>query len=154
MSRFAPSSLGFTLLIAALAGLPPLSTDVLRPALDAADQQDLAASDQQGAMVISLFFAGFERGAIVLRPAVDRIGRRPVLIGSMALLTLAGAGCVLSSSITMLLICRFIHGIGAAGGTVLAFAIVRDVYEGAAARARLARPSAWCSARRRSWRRR
>jgi len=131
-----PESLGFTLLIGALAGLPPLSIDMGLPALPLL-QASLRANPTEGAMTISLFFAGFGLAQLVLGPLSDRVGRRPVLLAGMSLYTAAGAGCALAPTILPLLVWRFAQGIGAAGGTVLAFAIIRDVYRGAAARAKL-----------------
>lgn len=100
-------------------------------------QNSLGANSTAGAMTISLFFAGFGLAQLVLGPLSDRIGRRPVLLAGLSLYTAAGAGCALSPAILPLLVFRFVQGVGAAGGTVLAFAIIRDVYRGAAARARL-----------------
>jgi len=131
-----PESFGFTLLIGALAGLPPLSIDMGLPALPLL-QASLAANAAEGAMTISLFFAGFGLAQLVLGPLSDRIGRRPVLLAGLSLYTLAGLACALAPDILPLLACRFAQGVGAAGGTVLAFAIIRDVYHGAAARAKL-----------------
>ncbi len=136
MRRLHPESMRFTLLIGALAGLPPLSIDMGLPALPLM-QASLHADSTLAAMTISLFFTGFGLAQLVLGPLSDRIGRRPVLLAGMALYTAAGAGCALSPAIVPLLICRFVQGVGAAGGTVLAFAIIRDVYRGAAARAKL-----------------
>jgi DHA1 family bicyclomycin/chloramphenicol resistance-like MFS transporter len=131
-----PNSFGFTLLIGALAGLPPLSIDMGLPALPLM-QDALHADSTLGAMTISLFFAGFGLAQLVLGPLSDRVGRRPVLLAGMSLYTVAGAGCALSPAIEPLLVCRFVQGIGAAGGTVLAFAVIRDSFSGTAARARL-----------------
>ena len=136
MRRLHPQSLGFTLLIGSLAGLPPLSIDMGLPALPLM-QAALGADSTEGAMTISLFFTGFGLAQLVLGPLSDRIGRRPVLLAGMALYTAAGLGCALSPAILPLLVCRFVQGVGAAGGTVLAFAIIRDSFSGAAARARL-----------------
>ncbi len=136
LRRLHPASLGFTLLLGALAGLPPLSIDMGLPGLPQL-QVALAASPAQAAMVISAFFVGFGLAQLVLGPLSDRIGRRPVLLGGLGLYALAGLGCALAPNIESLLACRLLQGTGAAGGTVLAFAIVRDVYSGEAARARL-----------------
>ena len=100
-------------------------------------QASLGANAVAGALTISLFFAGYGLAQLILGPLSDRIGRRPVLLGGMTLYTLAAAGAALAPSITVLLCCRFAQGLGAAGGTVLAFAIVRDVFSGAAGRAKL-----------------
>jgi DHA1 family bicyclomycin/chloramphenicol resistance-like MFS transporter len=136
VKRLSPNSLGFTLLIGALAGLPPLSTDMGLPGIRLL-QASLGANAVAGALTISLFFAGYGAAQLVLGPLSDRIGRRPVLLGGMTLYTVAAAGSALSPSILILLACRFVQGLGAAGGTVLAFAIVRDVFAGAAGRAKL-----------------
>ncbi len=136
MRKLHPDSLRFTLLIGALAGLPPLSIDMGLPALPLM-QASLHADSTEGAMTISLFFTGFGLAQLVLGPLSDRIGRRPVLLAGMLLYTAAGFGCALSPAIVPLLVCRFVQGVGAAGGTVLAFAIIRDSFSGAAARARL-----------------
>ena len=136
MRALHPNSFGFTLLIGALAGLPPLSIDMGLPALPLM-QASLRADSTQAAMTISLFFAGFGLAQLVLGPLSDRVGRRPVLLGGMSLYAAAGAGCALSPAILPLLGCRFVQGVGAAGGTVLAFAVIRDSFGGAAARARL-----------------
>jgi len=136
VSAFRPDSFGFTLLLGAMAGLPPLSIDMGLPALPLL-QAGLGASDAEGAMTISLFFAGFGLAQLVMGPLSDRVGRRPVLLAGLSLYTLAGLGCALAPAISPLLACRFAQGVGAAGGSVLAFAIIRDVYHGAAARAKL-----------------
>jgi DHA1 family bicyclomycin/chloramphenicol resistance-like MFS transporter len=55
----------------------------------------------------------------------------------MLLYTAAGLACALAVSPAMLLVSRFAQGVGAAGGSVLAFAIIRDLFEGQAARTKL-----------------
>jgi len=63
-------------------------------------------------------------------PLFDRHGRRPVMIAGMALYALAGLGCALAPTIEALLASRLLEGIGAAGGTTLAMAVVRDSFDG------------------------
>jgi DHA1 family bicyclomycin/chloramphenicol resistance-like MFS transporter len=130
------SSFAFTLLLGAFAGLPALSIDMGLPALPLL-QAALGAGEAEGALTISTFFAAFGLAQLVLGPLSDRIGRRPVLLAALSLYTLAGLGCAWAGAIFPLLACRFAQGVGAAGGSVLAFAIIRDVYDGAAARAKL-----------------
>ncbi len=136
MKRLHSESIGFTLLLGSLAGLPPLSIDMGLPALPLL-QDALGASAAEGAMTISLFFAGFGLAQLVMGPLSDQIGRRPVLLAGLSLYPLAGLGCALAPTILPLLVWRFAQGVGAAGGSVIAFAIIRDVYTGAGARAKL-----------------
>ena len=120
-----------------MAALPPLSIDMGLPALPLIER-NLPASAAGAALTLSVFLAGFAVAQLLLGPLSDRIGRRPVLLGGLGLFTVAGIGCALAPSIGALLALRFVQGTGAAAGTVLAFAIVRDVFAGAAMRAKIA----------------
>jgi DHA1 family bicyclomycin/chloramphenicol resistance-like MFS transporter len=134
--RILPHSFAFTLLLGALAGLPALSIDMGLPSLPLV-AAEFGASSTEVAATLSLFMLGFGAAQLVIGPLSDRIGRRPVLLGALALYTLAGAASMMAPSVPALLVARCAQGAGAAGGTVLAFAIIRDLFEGDAARARL-----------------
>lgn len=124
---------GFTVLLGALTALPPLGIDMGLPALGAIGH-DLDAAPSRAGLTLSLFLAGFAVAQLALGPLSDRIGRRLVLLGGLALFAAGGLGCALAGSIGVLLAWRLAQGTGAAAGTVMAFAIVRDRFEGDAAR--------------------
>lgn len=88
-------------------------------------------------LTLSLFLAGFAVGQLVCGPLSDRLGRRPLLLGGLALFTLAGLACAASASIFQLVAFRFVQGMGASVGPILARAIVRDRFEGREASAML-----------------
>ncbi len=134
--RIDPHRIGFTLLLGALAGLPALSVDMGLPGLPQM-QAGFAIDPATAALTLSGFMIGFGAAQLVLGPLSDRIGRWPVLAVSLALYAIGGIASALSPSITTLLAARILQGVGAAGGPVLAFAIVRDLAEGEIARARL-----------------
>jgi DHA1 family bicyclomycin/chloramphenicol resistance-like MFS transporter len=131
-----PRSLAFALLIAGLAALPPLSIDMGLPAMNAMGVA-LAAPASLTGLTLSLYMAGFALAQLAFGPLSDRLGRRAPLIGACALYTAAGLFCALAGGIGTLLVWRFLQGAGAGGATVLAFAIVRDSFEGAEARAKM-----------------
>ncbi len=135
-----PQSLAFTFLIGALAALPPLSIDLGLPALTML-QSSLGATPAQAALTLSLFLAGFGVAQLMMGPLSDRYGRRPVMLFGMALYALAGLGCALAPSIEVLLSFRLLEGIGAAGGTTLAMAVVRDNFDGQAGRIKMSQVS-------------
>jgi len=135
-----PHSVGFTFLIGALAALPPLSIDLGLPALNLL-YASLGAIPTQAAMTLSLFLAGFGAAQLVMGPLSDRVGRRPVMLGGMTLYALAGLGCALAPTIEALLAFRLLEGIGAAGGTTLAIAVVRDSFDGQAGRIKMSQVS-------------
>lgn len=62
-------------------------------------------------------------------PISDRFGRRPVMLAGAGILSLGALLCLVSFSIWPLIGGRFIQGIGACAGGVLAKAMVRDAFE-------------------------
>jgi DHA1 family bicyclomycin/chloramphenicol resistance-like MFS transporter len=68
-------------------------------------------------------------------PWSDRIGRRPIVIGGLALLIAGSAICLVAPNISILVFGRIVQALGGASGFVLAAAIIRDVHgsEGTAA---------------------
>lgn len=131
-----PTSVAFTVLLGTLAALPPLSVDMGLPALPVLER-GLGAAPGQAALTLSLFLFGVALPQLLIGPVSDRIGRRPVLLAGLSLYVLAGLGCALARSIEVLLALRVLQGIGAAAGTVLSFAMVRDVFRGSQARMKL-----------------
>ncbi len=127
-----PGTFALTVLLAALTAIGPLTTDMYLPSLpDIARLLD--ASTAQTQLTISSYLVGFAVGQIFYGPLADRHGRKPVLLGAMALYCAASLACALSTSIEMLIAARALQALGGAGGIVLARAIVRDLYSGARA---------------------
>jgi DHA1 family bicyclomycin/chloramphenicol resistance-like MFS transporter len=124
-----PGSFALTALLALFTSIGPLSIDLYIPALpDMA--RSLGAPDAQVQLTISIYIIGFAGGQLFHGPASDRFGRRPVLIGALALFSIASLMCAAAPSIELLLAARFLHGFAASGAIVLARAIIRDLYEG------------------------
>ena len=134
--RLRPESSFFIILLSALGGLTPLSIDMGLPALHAI-AHSLEVSPASAALTLSLFLFGFACGPMFLGPLSDRFGRRPVLLAGCGLFAVAGIGCAFASSLPLLLAWRLLEGIGAGAGSTLSLAIVRDLFDGATARARL-----------------
>ena len=126
------------ILLGLLLGLQPLTTDLYLPALPRLTA-DLDASLPQAQLTLTALLLAFGLSQLVLGPLSDRYGRRPVLIGGLALYTLAAAGCVLAPDVEWLIGLRALQGVGMGAAVMGARAIVRDVYppdEGARAMAR------------------
>ncbi len=131
-----PNSVAFTVLLAGLAAMAPISTDIALPSY-AATAAALGATQSGVAINLSLFMIGYALGPLVYGPLSERFGRRPVLIAGLMLYVVAGAVCSLTPSLSGLLAGRLVQGIAASSASVLALAIVRDLYEGAEARRKL-----------------
>jgi len=131
-----PHSAIFVVFLAALAALPPLSIDMALPALHGI-AASLHTSLGRAGLTLSLFMAGFAITPLIYGPLSDRLGRRPILLFGLSLFTAGSAACACSPSIVLLLASRFAEGAGAGAGISMAFAVVRDLFEGAESRAKL-----------------
>jgi MFS transporter, DHA1 family, multidrug resistance protein len=81
---------------------------------------------------ITTYFIGLGVGQLLIGPFADRFGRRPLLRAGIVLYTVGAGLAVLAPTFPMLLLARFLWGVGAGGGRVLSIAIVRDRFVGAA----------------------
>ncbi len=136
-----PDTLALTILLACLAGLGPLSTDLYLPSLPAiarAFQSDAATVQ----LTLSAYLIGFAGGQILHGPLSDRLGRRPVLLAGLGGFILASGLCAASQSVEMMIGARLLQGLAASGPIVLARSIARDLYEGPRAARELARMGA------------
>ena len=77
-------------------------------------------------MTMSAYLIGIALGQLVYGPISDRFGRKPPLYAGFALYALGSLGCMLSSSMTMLMSMRVLQALGACGGMVIGRAIIRD----------------------------
>ncbi len=137
MTRLNIHGLGFTLFLALLTALPPLSIDMALPSL-ALIQADLHAPQTEAAAAIAIFIAGFSSAPIVVGPLADRFGRKAVMGVGLVLFTLSSAGSALAPSIHALLAFRLVQGASAGAVGILPRAIIRDLFEGREARLQLA----------------
>lgn len=121
-------SLGFILLAGSLTAFGAVSIDLYLPALPtiAADFGTTAAAAQ---LTMSAFLAGMAIGQLGFGPLSDRIGRRIPLLAGIVLYTLSSLALAFVPSIEALSAGRFVQGLGACAGTVIARAIVRDRFD-------------------------
>jgi DHA1 family bicyclomycin/chloramphenicol resistance-like MFS transporter len=90
----------------------------------------LSAAPDQVQLTLSLYLVGYAAGQIVIGPWSDRFGRRRVLVGGLAVYSLATLACAASPGIGILIAARLFQGVSACGGPVMVRAIVRDHFEG------------------------
>ena len=124
-----PRLFALTLLLAMLTGLGPLSVDMYLASLPSIGRL-LDAPTSQVQLTISAYLVGFACAQVFYGPLSDRHGRRPVLLAALGIYLLATLACALSFSIETLIAARFVQALGGSGASVLARAVVRDMYEG------------------------
>ncbi|ATJ81028.1 multidrug effflux MFS transporter [Halomonas beimenensis] len=122
-----PTSPATVVLLAALTALGPLATDMYLPAMPAMAAA-LDAGPDQVQLTLSLYMAGFALAQLICGPLADRFGRKPVLIGGLALFLATSMLCALAQSIEALLLGRFLQALGGSVGPVLGRAMVRDIH--------------------------
>ncbi len=115
-------------LLAVLLGLQPVITDMFLPALPSI-QAALQAPMSVTQLTMSGLMLAFGVGQLLWGPVSDRYGRRPVLLTSLAMLTLAALGSSQSSSMHQLVFWRVAQGASLAAVVMCARAMVRDLYE-------------------------
>jgi DHA1 family bicyclomycin/chloramphenicol resistance-like MFS transporter len=134
--RLPPASVAFTLLLGFLVALPSFGIDMSLPALTATGAA-LRVAPARAGLMMSLFMLGFAVAPLFYGPASDRYGRKPVVLFACTLFIIAGIGCALARSLPTLLMWRVVQGAGAGASMTIALAIIRDLFEGQAARTKL-----------------
>jgi MFS transporter, DHA1 family, multidrug resistance protein len=110
-----------------MTGLSALSMAVFLPSLPKmAAEFGVPYATMQ--LSVGLFLAVNAALQLLVGPLSDRFGRRPILIGGMAIFALASVGCALSTSAVMFLTFRMLQSTVVVG-MVLSRAIVRDLYD-------------------------
>ncbi len=126
------SDRGFALLLAALSALGPFSIDTYLPSFPEI-AENLNATPLQVQQTLSAYLFPFAAMALWHGAISDALGRRRVILWALALFGIASLGCAFATRIEHLWLLRAAQGISAGAGIVIGRAIVRDLYDGAAA---------------------
>jgi DHA1 family bicyclomycin/chloramphenicol resistance-like MFS transporter len=131
-------NLSLVLLLGFLSALGPLTIDMYLPSLPtiATDLHAAAAAVQ---LTLTGTLVGLGLGQLLVGPLSDAVGRRlPLLIG-VGVHVVASVLCVLAPNLAILGTLRLLQGLGAAAASVVAMAVVRDLFSGLAAAKLLSR---------------
>ncbi|MCX7512314.1 multidrug effflux MFS transporter [Frateuria sp. STR12] len=114
-------------LLAFMMALAPFGDTEYTPAMPAIAHA-LAADYGLVQLTMTFYLAGSAISQLGLGPLADRYGRRPVMLGGTAVLTVGFLLSLASVSIWPLLGSRLVQGLGASAGSVVADAAVRDAF--------------------------
>lgn len=129
MSIELPVKRRFIVVLGCLTGMGALTIDMSLPSIP--DMViDLSSNLSAGQLIIGIFLAGFALGQLPAGLLSDRIGRIPILLNGTLIFIFAGIITSLATSIEMMLVGRFLQGLGASAGVVVSRAIVRDIASG------------------------
>ena len=130
--------LRLVLILGAFIALGPLTIDLYLPALPTITD-DLVTSSATVQLTLTGTLLGLGLGQLVIGPLADRFGRRRPLFAGVAVHVVASLLCIVAPNVAVLGGLRLLQGLGAAAGSVIAMAIVRDLYTGRAAATLLSR---------------
>ena len=121
----------FVVLVAAMMACQAIAIDSMLPAFPIIVHALHVANENHGQWILTAYMAGMGCGQLFWGMMSDRFGRRPVLLGGLAMYVVAALLCGLTDSFHVLLVWRFIHGLAAASVTV-SRSVIRDLYSGRA----------------------
>lgn len=119
---------GRMLLLGALTAFGPLAIDLYLPALPTI-AKSLGAAQQAVEFSVTVYLAGFALGMLIYGPVADRYGRRPVILAGITAFAIASLVCAATSTIPTLIAARFVQALGGGAASVLARAVVQDVFQ-------------------------
>jgi DHA1 family bicyclomycin/chloramphenicol resistance-like MFS transporter len=110
-----------------LVALGPLTIDMYLPALPRiAAELNLTSSVAQ--LTLTGTLAGLALGQLVIGPLSDSLGRRRPLVVGILLHMSASVLCMAAPNIEVLGLARGLQGLGAAAASVVAMAVVGDLF--------------------------
>lgn len=125
-----PPFVEFVALIALLMGMTAFSIDNLLPAFGAIRDDFALANANDVQVMVYAYLIGIGIAQFFYGPISDVLGRRPILVAGLAIYVAGSLIALFTQDFNVLIAARFIQGVGAASGRVLAVAIVRDRFEG------------------------
>jgi DHA1 family bicyclomycin/chloramphenicol resistance-like MFS transporter len=122
-----PSQTRMIVVLGLLVALGPLTIDMYLPSLPRI-AEDYSVSSSVVQLTLTGTLAGLAIGQLVIGPLSDSLGRRRPLMAGIVLHMVASLLCLFAPNIVVLGIARSLQGVGAAAATVVAIAIVGDLF--------------------------
>ena len=114
--------------LSGLTVIAPLAFEGFLPAINDA-AASLGSNNSTLLITIATMSGGIAVGQLIFGPLSDRLGRRPIVLGGMALYMFTSLLSSLISSADPLFLIRFFQGLSIACAMVIFRAVVRDLYE-------------------------
>ena len=118
-----------TVLLGALIASAPFAMDIYLASMPSMTRA-LSASPEEVQLTLSVYMYGWGAAQLFAGPLSDRLGRRPALLGGLAVFVVASTACALSRNVFMLIGARLVQAVSMASIAVVPRAVVRDLYSG------------------------
>jgi len=126
------------LVLAMLSMVGPFSIDTPFPAFPQM-RDEFGVGTKQLQLIVTAYMLAFAAMSIFHGPLSDSLGRRPVMLTSVAVYAVASAACTFAPTFELLLAGRVLQGLSAGGATIVSRTVIRDMYEGAQAQRLMSR---------------
>lgn len=121
----------FVAFLSMVMALAAVGIDMMLPAFEEMRRSfGLAADSNELARTVTAYLLGMAIGPLLYGSLADRFGRRPALWLGGTVYVIGAVASALAPTLGLLLAARFLWGLGAAGGRVVALAVIRDTQEG------------------------
>lgn len=120
----------FIILMALITSLIALSIDSILPALAIIADELRVDNLQQTQQIITLMFLGMALGQFIYGPIADSIGRKPTIAIGITLFLIGNIISLNAQTLEILLLGRFLQGVGVASPRIITMSIVRDCVSG------------------------
>ena len=115
--------------LAMLSMIGPFSIDTPFPAFaQMGEALDVTAGELQ--LVVTAYMLAFAAMSVFHGPLSDAIGRKPVIVWSLAAYAVASVACAFAPTLEWLLVGRVVQGLAAGGSTIVSRTIIRDLFDG------------------------
>ena len=125
-----PSFSEFILLMALFVALTAMSIDMVLPALSLIGQDLNAGSENNTQYIIGILFLGLTLGQLIAGPIADSFGRKATVYFGLVIFIIGTFLCLLATSFFLMLMGRFLQGLGAAAPRNISLTMTRDMYKG------------------------
>lgn len=116
--------------MAALMAINSLGMDLMLAALPQMSETLHIARENDRQWIIGAYMLAFGAGQIFYGPLADRFGRKPILLGSLAVFSVASIAAAFADSFATMIAARLVQGFSVASSRVLNISIIRDCYSG------------------------
>jgi len=120
----------FVAMLATLFATIAFSIDAMLPALPQIAAELVPNDVNRAQLILTSFVLGMGVGTLFAGPISDATGRKIAITGGFALYIIGALLAWRAQSIEMLLLARFLQGLGAAGPRIVSLALIRDLYQG------------------------
>lgn len=122
----------FVSLMAVIVSITAMAVDMMLPAFPDIGRELGASHPNDAQLVVSFLMFGLGIGQLIFGPLSDCFGRRSIIVIGFLIFIIGCLISTFSNRFEIMLVGRFIQGIGAAGPRTTIVALIRDLYSGRA----------------------